>query len=120
MRSARPRGHGVETSSPLARKAPDDAALAWELASAAGAHLNRVDADRIHVAIGIGATFAAIDDLITAIVRDGVPLGDDLIETVAAWLDCYVGQDAESRLRRLIAEVKTLPPQRLSAGSLPA
>jgi hypothetical protein len=92
------------------RKVPDDAALAWELVAAARPHLSRSEADRIYVAIGVGDAFDAIDALITAIARDRIRLGDDLVATVAAWLDRYVGQPTEPRLRRLIAEVQTSPP----------
>ena len=85
--------------------APDDATLAWELAAAARPHLGRFEADRIYIAIGIGETFAAIDTLITAIARDRIALGEDLLATTSTWLDCYLGQDAEPRLRQLVAEV---------------
>ena len=106
------------------RKAPDDHALAWSLAAVAHPYLSRPDADRIYIAIGIGETYTAIDALLTAIARDRIPLGDDLVATVATWLDCYRGQDTEPRLRQLLAAVKTCPPQRISAatelpGSLP-
>jgi hypothetical protein len=96
-------------------KAPDDDALAFELAAAARPHLSRVDADRFYIAIGVGDTFEAIDALITAIARDRIPLGRDVVATVATWLDCYRGQDAEPRLRQLLADVKDSPPQHLSA-----
>jgi hypothetical protein len=109
---------------PPARKAPDDAALAWGLAATAHPHLSRIDADRIYIALGIGETFDAIDALLTAIARDHIPLSADLVATTAAWLDCYLEQDAEPRLRQLLAEVSTTSPQQISAvdepvGSLP-
>jgi hypothetical protein len=97
------------------RTAPDDDALAWELAAVAHPHLSRVDADRIYIAIGVGETFTAIDALITAIARDRVHLGEATVATVASWLDCYRGQNAEPRLRQLLAEVKRYPLQQLSA-----
>jgi hypothetical protein len=99
------------------RKAPDDAALAWELATTARPHLSRVDADRIFITLGIGETFAAIDILITAIARNHIPLRDDLVATTASWLDCYLGQDAEPRLRHLLTEVITAvsPQQQVPA-----
>lgn len=87
------------------RKAPDDAALAWELAATARPYLSRVDADRIYITLGIGETFAAIEALITAIARNHIPLNDDLVATTANWLDCYLGQGAEPPLRRLLTEV---------------
>lgn len=97
------------------RRAPDDDAVAWELAAAAHSYLSRIDADRIYIAIGIGDTFEAIDALITTIVRGDIPLGPDLVATVADWLDCYRGQDAEQRLRQLLDEVKHVAPQPSSA-----
>lgn len=97
------------------RRAPDDDAVAWELAAAAHPHLSRVAADRIYIAIGVGDTFEAIDALLTAIARDGIPVDHGVVATVASWLDCYRGQDAEVRLRHLLAEVGSNPPQRVTA-----
>jgi hypothetical protein len=97
--------------------APDDDALAWALASAVGPHITRLEADRIYIAIGVGETFAAIDALVTAISRERIPLSDELVATLTTWLDCYVGQDAEPRLRELIAEVKSFPPQQKSESA---
>jgi hypothetical protein len=103
-----------------ANKAPHDAALAWELGAAARPHLSTVEADHIYIANGIGETFEAIDALITAIARERIPVGEALAATVSAWLDCYLGQNAEPLLRQLIAEVKTYPPQRTGkAAKLP-
>ena len=96
-------------------KAPHDDALAFELAAVARPDLSRIDTDRIYIAIGIDDTFEAIDTLITAIARDRIPLGRDLIATVANWLHCYRGQDTEPRRRHLLGEVKRGSPQQLSA-----
>lgn len=87
------------------RKAPDDAALAWELAATARPYLSRVDADGIFITLGIGETFTAIDALITVIARNHIPLSDDLVATTASWLDCYLGHEAEPRLRHLLTDV---------------
>lgn len=92
------------------RKAPDDHAVAWQLAAAAHPHLNRVDADRIYIDIGVGDTFDAIAALLTVIARDHIPLGADLTATVAGWLDCYRGQEAEPRLRDLLSLVTPNAP----------
>lgn len=102
-----------------ASKAPDDTALAWELAAAAKPHLSRTAADQIHIAIGIGETFDAIDALITAIARDRIPIDEALAATVSAWLDCYLGQNAEPRLRQLIAEASIYPPQHRHTATQP-
>lgn len=90
------------------RRAPDDDAVAWELAAAAHPYMSRVDADRVYIAIGIGDTFEAIDTLVTIIVAGDIPLARDVVATVAGWLDCYRGQDGELRLRQLLDEVKDI------------
>lgn len=101
------------------RRAPDDDALAWALASAAAPHLSRSHGDRIYIAIGIGDTLAAIDDLITVIVRERIPVSDDVVAAVSAWLDCYLGHDSEPGLRELLAELTVSPPpQTLEADTL--
>ena len=97
-------------------KAPDDAALAWELATTAQPYMRRVEADRIYIAIGIGETFEAIHSLITVIAREKVPVNELLAAAVSAWLDCYIGQPAEPGLRALVAEVDTHPPQHPEAA----
>ena len=93
-----------------ASKAPDDDAVAWQLAAAARPHLSRADADRIYIHIGVGDTFDAIAALLTVIARDHLPLGHDLAATVASWLDCYRGQEAEPRLRELLAVTTRCAP----------
>lgn len=85
--------------------------MAWELAGAARPYLNRVDADRIYIAIGVGDTFEAIDALLTAIARDRIPLDRDVVATVVSWLDRYHGQEAAARLRRLLAEAGVISPR---------
>lgn len=92
-------------------KAPDDVALAWELAATAGPYLSTIAADRIYIALGVGDTFAAIDALLTVIAGKHVPLSDDLVATTASWLDCFLGHDAEPRLRHLLSEVVTVAAQ---------
>jgi len=103
-----------------AKSAPDDAALAWALAATAHPHLSRIDADPIYIALGIGETFAAIDALLTVLARNHIPLSAELGATAASWLDCYLGQDAEPRLRQLLAEIKAVSPQQISAVKAPA
>lgn len=97
------------------RRAPDDDAVAWELAATAHPHLNRVDADRIYIAIGVGDTFEAIEALLAVIARDRIPLSHDLAGVVASWLDCYRGQAAEPRLRGLLADVNRVGPHHVPA-----
>jgi hypothetical protein len=62
-----------------------------------------------YIGIGVGETFAAIDALLTAIARDQIAVSNDLVVTVTAWLDCFIGQAAEPRLRELLADVENQP-----------
>ncbi|BBZ29046.1 hypothetical protein MMAD_33410 [Mycolicibacterium madagascariense] len=106
---------GRPTRTAAVAKVPDDTALAWELVAAARPHMARAEADDVHIAIGIGETFAAIDVLITAIARDRIAIGEDLLATVGTWLGCYLGQDAEPRLRLLLADVARASTDAMSA-----
>ena len=46
--------------------------------------------------------------LVSAIARERLPLDAELVGTLTAWLDCYVGQNAEPRLRELLADVQVV------------
>ena len=105
-----------ELSGAPVRKAPDDDALAWELAAAAQPYLIRCDADSIFIAIGVGETFTAIDALLTVMARERITLSRDLVATVASWLHCYRGQDTEPRLRHLLAEINRYSPHEMSSA----
>ncbi|MCG5433338.1 hypothetical protein LV457_13735 [Mycobacterium sp. MYCO198283] len=96
--------------------ASDDHALAWALTAAVRPHLSRIERDRIHVSIGVDETFSAIGELITAIVRNHVPLEHDLMADIATWLDCYRGQADEPRLRNLLAKIKSSPLQQMTSS----
>ena len=101
------------------RPAPDDDAVAWELAAVAHPHLSRADADHVYIAIGIGEVFEAIDALLTVIARDHIPIDAELVATVSTWLDCYRGQAAAARLRQLLTEIEHAAPQPMSAFAGP-
>lgn len=88
----------------------DGTALAWKLATAVRPHISTAQAHDIHIAIGIGEIFDAIDVLITVLTRQQIALDPTLIITANSWLDRYLGQPAEPRLRALLAEMKALRP----------
>lgn len=112
----RPMGAMVsELSRTPARRVLDDKVVAWRLAAAAHSNLSTSEADQIYIAIGIGDEFDAIDALLTAIVRDRIPLEHDLVMTVDSWLDRYRGQNAEPRLRQLLADIKLSSLRRVTA-----
>lgn len=85
------------------RRVPDETALAWELAAAARPQLTAAGAHRVHIAIGIGETFAAIDVLLSTIAGEQIPITPALAALVGVWLDCYTGHNDHPRLRDLLA-----------------
>jgi hypothetical protein len=87
------------------QRVPDDTALAWALAESARPYLFAEESSSVHIAIAVGEQFAAIDILMSAIARERVHLDAEVLATLTAWLDCYVGQDAEPRLRALLLEI---------------
>jgi hypothetical protein len=51
--------------------------------------------------------------------RRRVIRAQDLVAAVDTWLDCYLDQDTEPRLRHVLTEVESLPPQVMSAAEVP-
>ena len=100
------------------RRAPDADALAWALAAVAAPHLGRTHRDRVYIALGIGETFAAIEDLITLIAAHRIPLSGDLMATVSTWLDYYDGHPAHPRLQELLTELPVSPAPRTPQAGL--
>jgi hypothetical protein len=43
-----------------------------------------------------------------AVARERVHLDRELLATLTVWLDCYVGQDAEPRLRTLLDDIAAI------------
>jgi len=120
MEQSRPpneRGHGVPSSQRPGAQSPRRRCrgLGLGCCSAPASQSVRSEADRVYIAVGIGETFEAIDALLTAIAREGIPLGRDVVAIATPWLDCYRGQDAETGLRHLLEQVKSISPQRESA-----
>jgi hypothetical protein len=71
----------------------------------AGPGTPAVESSAVHIAIAVGEQFAAIDILVSAIARERVHLDAEVLATLTAWLDCYVGQNAEPRLRALLLDI---------------
>ena len=81
-----------------------DVDLAWALALAVKPQLNIGERNYVFVTIGAGDTFAAIGNLLKCIAVKRIPIGPDLAQRCASWLDAYVGHEDELRLRRLIED----------------
>jgi hypothetical protein len=82
-------------------------AVAWELAELVGPHIGRAERAELYVSIGSGETLLPTGYLMAAVVRLRLSVPDDVIEKCVAWLEGYVGHDAESSLRELVAQFRT-------------
>ena len=80
----------------------DERSLAWALAEAATAHLSTAQRNDLHVAIGVGETFAAIHYLITSAADKRITLPAPLLHRCSQWLDGYAGHEDEWYLRGLV------------------
>lgn len=77
--------------------------LAWDLAAAVSAHLDDTPKAALFVKIGAGEVSVAITDALYAAAVSGVALPSDLLTRCHAWLDCYLGDEQEPGLRRLLS-----------------
>ena len=93
--------------------------LAWALAAAVSRRLTSVQRDAIYVTIGAGDTYAAIQQLIPAVVHNGVALAVDDIRRLEAWVDGYRGHVDEQRLRLVVSRIAYQRPA-TSSRSIPA
>jgi hypothetical protein len=84
--------------------------LAWVLATVADPCLSTAERHDVYIAITVGETFSAICALTATVVREDLALPTDVVTDFARWLNGYVGNDEEPRLRALLARVKTYPP----------
>lgn len=83
----------------------DEISLAWALAEAARPHLSNVERNDVHVAIGVGETFAAIHCLMTSAAGNRITLPAELVHRCTSWLDAYAGHEDEWYLRSLVEYV---------------
>jgi hypothetical protein len=83
----------------------DEIRLAWALAEAARPHLSNVERNDVHVAIGVGETFAAIHCLMTSAVGKKITLPAELVHRCTSWLGAYAGHEDEWNLRRPVEYV---------------
>ena len=80
----------------------DEIGLAWALAEAARPHLSNVERNDVHVAIGVGETFAAIHCLVTSAAGNRIALPAELVHRCTSWLDAYAGHEVDWNLRRVV------------------
>ena len=83
----------------------DEISLAWALAEAARPHLSYVERNDVHVAIGVGETFAAIHCLMTSAAGNRITLPAELVHRCTSWLDAHAGHEDERYLRSLVEYV---------------
>jgi hypothetical protein len=98
-----------------------EAKLAWALADAVSVCFTATDQLGIYTTLGTGETYSAIERMLDIAVRKRYRLPATLTSALAAWLDCYIGNEHEPTTRSLLNRVEpqalptTAPPPR--AGS---
>jgi hypothetical protein len=83
----------------------DERSLAWALVEVTTSHLSTAQRNDVHMAIGVGETFAAIHYLITSAADKRITVPAALVHRCTRWLDAYAGHDDESYLRGLVEYV---------------
>ena len=83
----------------------DEISLAWALAEVARPHLSNVERNDVHVAIGVGETFAAIRCLMLSAAGNRITLPAQLVHRCTSWVDAYAGHEDERHLRSLVEYV---------------
>jgi len=83
-----------------------EATLAWALADAVSGCFAAPDHLGIYIALGAGESYEAIEQMLDIAVCRRHPLPATLIGALAAWLDCYVGNEQEPRIRSLLNNVE--------------
>ena len=99
----------TRAASLMARKAdrvPTEATLAWALADAVSVCFSACDHLGIYTALGAGETYSAIERMLDIAVRKRYRLPARLISALAAWLDCYIGDEHEPTTRSLLNSVE--------------
>jgi hypothetical protein len=79
-----------------------EAKLAWALADAASACFTADDHMHVYTALGAGEAYLAIVRTLTAAVRARHSLPANLVTELTRWLDGYVGDEYEPRIRHLL------------------
>jgi hypothetical protein len=97
----------------------DETSLAWALTEAITPHLGTTERIAVHVALGVGETYAAIHYLVTSAADNRIDLPVELVDRCTRWLDAYAGHDDEYHLRGLVEYVLARRPSE-SASSTPS
>lgn len=85
----------------------DERSLAWALVEATAPHLRTAQRTDVHVAIGVGETFAVIHYLITSAADRRIAVPAELFHGCTRWLDAYAGHEDKCYLRGLVEYVLT-------------
>jgi hypothetical protein len=114
-RGRRPRRGPIPTQAvpvPARKRASvmSEAKLAWSLADAVSVCFTANDQLGIYTTLGAGETYSAIERMLDIAVRKRYPLPANLISTLVAWLDCYIGNEHEATTRSLLNCVEPQAP----------
>jgi hypothetical protein len=88
------------------RPARTQSQLAWDLAIAMAARLDRSNRNRLFARLGAGETYSAIEELLTRAAHTGYPVSKVLADDIGRWLNGYTGTQCEPRLRVIVAQLR--------------
>jgi hypothetical protein len=105
-RNQRPIPQTVPSTASKGPSMTSEANLAWALAEAVSVCFTPKDQLGIYTTLGAGETYSAIKRMLDIAVRKRYPLPARLISALAAWLDCYIGNEHEPTIRSLLNRVE--------------
>jgi hypothetical protein len=86
-----------------------DTELAWELADAAGGHLDARQRDKVYVGIAAGDAFGVVTFLLQTMVRAGLSVRADVAPKLLRWIASYDDHLAQAHLRYLAGRIRIQP-----------
>ena len=115
-RGQRPPRPGSAASDTYGDSVTSEAKLARALADAVSVCFTAKDQLSVYTTLGAGDTYSAIARMLDIALRKRYPLPARLISVLAAWLDCYIGNEHEPTTCSLLNCVE---PQALPTAAPP-
>jgi len=102
----RPAGSSSWPPSTVNVSTTSDADMAWLLAIAADLCLTGHERMMTFVELGSGENYLAIERILNAVMSSRMALPVAIIDRLTRWLDGYVGNSEEPRLRTMLAQIQ--------------
>lgn len=85
---------------------PNEADLAWQVATEITPHLTRDEKSAVYLTIGCDDNFEAIVDMLALAQSSRILLSHNTLGSVTRWLDGYIGSAEEPVIRKLLYQVE--------------